>query len=184
MKPRILCIGDEKWVEMDILGRKYAVSDKAGFKRLKQEIVGTDGVVKRYTERAVKPIINGQGRADVKVNRTTLRLAHLVAKAFIGERPSGFVVSHKDGDKTNDHASNLEYISTSRNVLNIADGVRCDNTTGIRGVYYDIHGSNPIWRGRIVVDRRGFSFASREKMKVVAWRKIMELLYKADRRVA
>lgn len=184
MKPRILVIGDERWVEMTIRGRRYAVSDKAGFKRLKQTIVRSDGKALRYEERPVKPKFNCSGRADVVVNRKQLRLAHLVAQAFIGKRPPGFVVSHKDGDKTNDHASNLEYISQSRNVLNLADGTRCDNTSGIRGVSYDDSAKDPIWRGRIVVDGRSFNFASQKKLKVVAWRKIMEILYQADRRIA
>ncbi len=35
----------------------------------------------------------------------------LVAAAFIGERPRGYQIHHKDGDKTNASASNLEYLS-------------------------------------------------------------------------
>lgn len=39
-----------------------------------------------------------------------------VALAFIGPKPAGKVVNHKDGTKTNNAASNLEYISHPENV--------------------------------------------------------------------
>jgi len=41
----------------------------------------------------------------------------LVAEAFIGERPHRVTVNHKDGDKLNNHVSNLEYATYSENNL-------------------------------------------------------------------
>jgi hypothetical protein len=41
---------------------------------------------------------------------------HLVARAFIGERPDGLQVCHGDGNKTNNAAANLRYDSISANV--------------------------------------------------------------------
>lgn len=40
-----------------------------------------------------------------------VRVHVLVAEHFIGERPEGFHVHHKDGNKQNNAVSNLEYIS-------------------------------------------------------------------------
>ena len=40
---------------------------------------------------------------------------HLVAEAFHGPRPNGYVVDHKDENKLNNHATNLQYISRSEN---------------------------------------------------------------------
>ena len=41
----------------------------------------------------------------------------LVALYFIGERPEGYVINHIDGDKINNNVDNLEYVTTSRNLL-------------------------------------------------------------------
>ena len=40
----------------------------------------------------------------------------LVAGAFIGPRPKGLVINHKDGLKSNNHPSNLEYITNAENI--------------------------------------------------------------------
>lgn len=40
----------------------------------------------------------------------------LVAAAFLGPRPEGYEVNHKDGDKTNNCVANLEYVTQSENI--------------------------------------------------------------------
>lgn len=40
-----------------------------------------------------------------------------VAEAFIGARPYNAWINHKDGDKTNNHVNNLEYMSPAGNTL-------------------------------------------------------------------
>lgn len=46
----------------------------------------------------------------------TCPVHRLVAHAFIGKRPDGMQINHKDGVKTNNRADNLEYVSPSGNV--------------------------------------------------------------------
>ena len=45
-----------------------------------------------------------------------ISLHKLVAKFFIGECPEGFEINHKDGDRLNNAASNLEYVTPSQNM--------------------------------------------------------------------
>ena len=51
---------------------------------------------------------NGKSQA-IKVHK-------IVITAFIGRRPDGKEVNHKDGDKTNNWLDNLEYVTPSENI--------------------------------------------------------------------
>lgn len=51
----------------------------------------------------------GYGRVSIGKVHT------LVACAFLGERPNGLDINHIDGNKKNNNASNLEYVTRSEN---------------------------------------------------------------------
>ncbi|QDL90380.1 HNH endonuclease [Paroceanicella profunda] len=50
------------------------------------------------------------------IERQRIALHILVATAFIGPRPEGLVVAHLDGDKSNNRADNLAYVSQRENI--------------------------------------------------------------------
>jgi hypothetical protein len=52
--------------------------------------------------------IDGNGQKSLYVHK-------LVAKLFIGNRPDGFVIRHLDGNRLNNHVSNLAYGTTREN---------------------------------------------------------------------
>jgi hypothetical protein len=69
----------------------------------------------------LSPTGNGNGYLLVTLNKNGKgknRYIHdLVAEAFIGKRPSGFVVNHIDHDRANNRADNLEWCTQKENVM-------------------------------------------------------------------
>ena len=53
--------------------------------------------------------------------QTTRCVHHLVALAFIGERPEGCAIHHKNGCKDDNRAENLEYVTDSVNIQHAYD---------------------------------------------------------------
>lgn len=51
-----------------------------------------------------------------RARQKTVTIHPLVAAAFIGPRPPGLDVNHKDGVKTNNAMDNLEYVTRSANI--------------------------------------------------------------------
>lgn len=62
---------------------------------------------------------NGRDRVHLyRGGRVSRYLAHyLVALAFIGPRPAGHDVCHRDDDKRNNHHSNLRYDTKAENMM-------------------------------------------------------------------
>lgn len=58
--------------------------------------------------------LNPRGLKGKKVNA---RIHNLVAEAYIGKKPEGLTVNHIDGNKLNNHYTNLEYITYRENNL-------------------------------------------------------------------
>ena len=83
--------------------------------------VSSLGRVRRRTSRggvkAGKPMYQNQGREGYF--RVLFRpLVHvLVAQAFVGPRKEGMFANHKDGNKANNRADNLEWVTPSDNGL-------------------------------------------------------------------
>ncbi len=46
----------------------------------------------------------------------SIRVHVIVALTWVGERPRGFDISHKDGNKLNNHSCNLEYLTRGEHI--------------------------------------------------------------------
>lgn len=75
-----------------------------------------------YIGRMLKPARDNKGYPHMQAsmgpgNRRTVRVHRLVALAFIGAPPSPkHMVNHKNGDRTDNRADNLEWVTNSENV--------------------------------------------------------------------
>ena len=89
----------------------YEVSSFGNVKRVKHYKWLLSGMPLTPVER--------RGRLNVtlsKENRVKIRPIHvLVAAAFIGPRPEGLEINHIDGNRYNNRATNLEYITHTAN---------------------------------------------------------------------
>lgn len=69
------------------------------------------------TERVLRPGIASNGYPTVALGRGKTKTVHsLVAAAFIGPCPPGMEVRHRDGNRRNPRATNLEYGTRADNI--------------------------------------------------------------------
>jgi hypothetical protein len=101
----------EKWKQ--IVDWPYEVSSRGRVRRS----VGNSGTRKGLV---IKLQINHGGYPVVvlhhKERMKGVTVHRLVAAAFIGPKPDGLQVNHKDGDKQNNLVYNLEYVTPSENL--------------------------------------------------------------------
>lgn len=83
--------------------------------------ISNTGLVKNITtERTLKPSLDSYGYQQVILSNNGVKKAHLVhrlvAKAFVDGRNDSLQINHRDGIKTNNAASNLEWVTPSENL--------------------------------------------------------------------
>jgi len=67
------------------------------------------------------------GLYDAESRHNTMSVHRIIASAFIGERPAGMQVNHKDGNRENNNITNLEYVLPKENMQHaIITGLRND----------------------------------------------------------
>ena len=79
------------------------------------EITEDGEVINKHTGRYVKPQKNGKGYYRVSIGGKLVFVHRLVAEKYIPNPENKSQVNHKDGDKTNNHVSNLEWVTNKEN---------------------------------------------------------------------
>lgn len=107
----------EIWKDIEGYEGIYQVSNFGGVKSLERKRMGGDATLK---ERRLKPTLNGDKYPCVKLYKdgvkTTFKVHVLVAGCFVAGRKNNLQVNHIDCDKTNNHHSNLEWVTQSENI--------------------------------------------------------------------
>lgn len=75
------------------------------------------GLVKNKDRLLSQSLSDGYLRVNLQINGLSRqkKVHSLVALAFIGDRPDGFHICHFDGNKKNNHLSNLRYATAFEN---------------------------------------------------------------------
>lgn len=103
----------ERWKPLP--HNRYAVSSYGRVKRLTSGASTSAGRLLRSHANKVTGRLQ-VGWYPVVGKRERSYVATLVAQAFIGPRPADHDINHKDGNCTNNHVENLEYVTRSENV--------------------------------------------------------------------
>lgn len=119
----------EIWKPVPVEGMEdaYEVSSHGRVRSLDRVAIRQDGKPLTVKGRMLKTTPGGRGYPRVTLNKDGRhKWSHvhsLVARAFLPKPPrrissfrKGFVVNHKDGDKLNNHAANLEYVASTANI--------------------------------------------------------------------
>ena len=101
---RLVLVDDFRW--------PYEVSDRGRVRR----IIGKGNP---HGLRLLRTPVTSHGYPKVDLfgggKRKTVAVHRLVAGVFLGQCPTGHDVNHRDCNKTNNHVSNLEYVTRSEN---------------------------------------------------------------------
>lgn len=74
------------------------------------------------TGRVLRPSRSGYGYVHVKLGRQGCTKVHrAVAAAFIGPRPPGMQINHRDRNKQNNAVENLEYVTRAENMRHASE---------------------------------------------------------------
>ena len=111
----------EKWKTMELEGRIYEISNTGKVKSNRRLYIKDNGVEVLSQEKLLKTHLTKKNYVFVNINKSdgTCRrfLVHrLVAMCFVpGRTKDNNQVNHKDGNKSNNYANNLEWVTDEQN---------------------------------------------------------------------
>jgi len=135
----------------DVLGHEgfYTVSDEGVILSLGRTVSMPKGGIKTIAPHSPAIFLNKKGYVRVMLTSPTgIRRGHfvhrIVAAAFLGV--SALQVNHKDLDKLNNHASNLEYVTNRENSVHAFSGKAKSSK------YVGVTKSRERWQAQKMID--------------------------------
>lgn len=126
----------EVWKEIPGKEGRYAVSDCGRVKSLAR----TDSKGQPWPERILKPYLTGKAGGQyqtVHIDKLNEKVHRLVAIAFLPRQMPQ--VNHIDGNKINNHVSNLEWCTASENARHAFDVLGRKSSGGHKGKFGSKH---------------------------------------------
>jgi DNA-binding CsgD family transcriptional regulator len=117
---------EEKWKTVKGQEDKYQVSSLGRVRSLEREFVYTHNnrLVKRLLRGKIltpRNKANGYLAVMFGMKQKDRYIASLVLETFVGKRPQGYQIHHKNGDKTDNSVKNLGYVTISENIRHAID---------------------------------------------------------------
>lgn len=150
----------EVWLPVPGSDGVYEVSSLG---RVRRSVGGSN---RTYPGRIVKSSDHRSGYKYVRINfggkKHSCRIHTLVALAFLGPKPEGLQVNHKDGVKSNNSVTNLEYMTCSENIKHsYSIGIRQPHLG-----YGEKHINAKLTQAQVVEMRRLWSTGEYSKSKI------------------
>jgi len=103
----------------------YKMSDKEVWIKIIEDYEISNYGNCRKKDKIINGSIQNKGYKYFQLQRNGKRINyffhHLVAQAFLGERPTGLVIDHIDRNRLNNNVTNLRYVSQKENTNNRTD---------------------------------------------------------------
>ncbi|WP_336832980.1 NUMOD4 motif-containing HNH endonuclease [Staphylococcus pseudoxylosus] len=110
----------EIWKPISNYENKYEVSSLGRVRSLDRTFK-RNGIDVHVRKRVLKAYNTKRGLTTVclhdKGKQKTFKVHHLVALSFIGERPPGYQICHKNGNASDNRLDNLKYDTVSQNKI-------------------------------------------------------------------
>jgi hypothetical protein len=142
----------EIWKDIPGYDGLYQISNFGRVKSLDRVTKRSDGKVKSFRERILKPGTNKQGYLTVALSKygkpKTKQVHQLVAIAFLNHKPNGhtLVVNHINFNKTDNRLENLEIVTTREN----SNKKHLNSKSKYTGVYW--HKPSKKWYTQITIN--------------------------------
>lgn len=107
---------EEVWKAVPGYEGRYEVSNHGRFRGLPRPLIYKDGRKGVLQGGPIRGAMTTQGYLAIALDTKAKRLAHrIVAEVFLEPQEYRRTVNHKDGNKTNNHVSNLEWNTFAEN---------------------------------------------------------------------
>lgn len=110
----------EKWKDVEGYEGIYQVSDRGRLRSVDRVVISKNGVKRKVKGRLMKQSTSNYGYKVITLRKGEIKKSHrvhrLVAESFINKEEGKTLINHKDGDKCNNRAENLEWCTNSENM--------------------------------------------------------------------